>query len=145
MEYTVEQVDQVGEGLLALPAVEPSKRKLDKQAAVKRLMDQIATVQQRGYTLEQIAQSMSGLGIQITTPTLKSYLQRARKPSSRGAAKAPRRSASTGAPREPTSAGKQAAGNAAPSAPARAAKVDSADGASKSTRAEFIATDRERL
>ena len=34
MEYTVEQVDQVGEGLLALPAVEPSKRKLDKQAAV---------------------------------------------------------------------------------------------------------------
>jgi hypothetical protein len=93
MHYTVEQVDQVGEGLLALPAVEPSKRKLDKQAAIARLKDKIATVQQRGYTLEQIAQSMSGLGIQITTPTLKSYLQRARKPSSRGASRTPRRSA----------------------------------------------------
>ena len=145
MQYTVEQVDQVAEGLLALPAVEPSKRKLDKQAAVKRLMDAIATIQQRGYTLEQIAQNMSGLGISITTPTLKSYLQRARKPSSRGAAKAPRRSASPLSPKEPTRAGKQAAGNAAPSAPAKAAKVDSTDGASKSTQTEFIATDRERL
>ena len=145
MEYTVEQVDQVQEGLLALPAIEPSKRKLDKQAAVKCLRDAIATVQQRGYTLEQIAESMSGLGIQITTPTLKSYLQRAKKPSSRGAGKAQRRSGSAVAPREPTSAGKQAARNAATPGPVKAANADSVDGASKSTRSEFIATDRERL
>jgi hypothetical protein len=145
VEYTVEQVTQVQEGLLALPAVEPSKRKLDKQAAVKCLKDTIATVQERGYTLEQIAESMSGLGIQITTPTLKSYLQRAKKPSSRGAGKVQRRSASVVARREPTSAGRQAPGNASNPGPTKTAKADSVDSASKSTRSEFIATDRERL
>jgi hypothetical protein len=56
MEYTIEQIDQVGAGLLALPPLDASKRKLDKQAAVRRIKDQIATAQQRGYTLEQIAQ-----------------------------------------------------------------------------------------
>jgi hypothetical protein len=139
MEYTVEQVDQVGERLLALPAIEPSKRKLDKQAAVRRLTDAIATLQQRGYTLEQIAQSMSGLGIQITTPTLKSYLQRARKPSSRGAARTPRRAAAAKAPRQPIKDAKQSTASVAP---LTAGKPDSAP---KSTHSEFIATDRERL
>jgi len=144
MDYTVEQVDRVGEGLLALPAVEPSKRKLDKQAAIARLKDQIATVQQRGYTLEQIAQSMSGLGIQITTPTLKSYLQRARKPGSRRVAKTTRRLPSTPR-REPGGPRMAEAERTTPPPPPKAAKPDATEGAAKSTRSEFIATDRERL
>jgi hypothetical protein len=144
MDYTVEQVDQVGEGLLALPAVEPSKRKLDKQAAIAWLKDKIATVQQRGYTLEQIAQSMSGLGIQITTPTLKSYLQRARKPGSRHVAKATGRPPST--PRRELGVPRVAeAGSAAPPTPPKVAKADAVESAAKGTRSEFIATDRERL
>ena len=55
MEYTVEQIDQVGDGLLALPPLDPSKQKLDKQAAVRRIKEQIATVQLRGYTLDGVA------------------------------------------------------------------------------------------
>jgi hypothetical protein len=144
MEYSVEQVDRVGELLLALPAIEPSKRKLDKQAAVKRLKEQISTVQQRGYTLEQIAASLSGAGLQITTPTLKSYLQRARKPGGRGASKAPRRSAPPAVRREQVDAAKMTPLNAAPAA-ARPERAVPVDGAGKSTRSEFIAVDRERL
>jgi hypothetical protein len=142
MEYTVDQVDQVGAGLLALPPLDPSKRKLDKQAAVRRIKEQIATVQQRGYTLEQIAQSMTGLGIEITTPTLKSYLQRAKKAGGRGARRAPTR------PPSPTpGAGLRVEGAAKENAPAPPVppKGDRADGSPKSTRSEFVATDRERL
>ena len=142
MEYTVEQIDQVGDGLLALPPLDASKRKLDKQAAVRRIKDQIATVQQRGYTLEQIAQSMTGLGIEITTPTLKSYLQRAKKAGGRGARRATRWTPS------PTPGGvdhvERGAGENA-TAPPLPPKTDRVDGSPKSTRSEFIATDRKRL
>jgi hypothetical protein len=142
MEYTIEQTDQVGAGLLALPPLDASKRKLDKQAAVRRIKDQIATVQQRGYTLEQIAENMTALGIQITTPTLKSYLQRAKKASGRGARATAGRPPAPG----PGSVNRvtKAGGETVPAAPP-APKADRPDGSPKSTRSEFISTDRERL
>lgn len=142
MEYTVDQVDQVGAGLLALPPLDASKRKLDKQAAVRRIKDQIATVQQRGYTLEQIAQSMTEVGIQITTPTLKSYLQRAKQAGGRGTRRASRQPPARG----PGSVNRapNAGGEAAPPTP-RTPKADRGDSSPKSTRNEFISTDRERL
>lgn len=142
MDYTIEQIDQVGAGLLALPPLDASKRKLDKQAAVRRIKEQIATAQQRGYTLEQIAQNMTALGIQITTPTLKSYLQRAKKAGGRGARGAAAR------PSAPGSGGvnrvAKAGGEIAPVLPP-APKADRPDGSPKGTRSEFISADRERL
>jgi len=33
-------------------------------------------LQKRGYTLDQISETLRGEGLDITTPTLKSYLQR---------------------------------------------------------------------
>jgi hypothetical protein len=142
MEYTIEQIDQVGARLLALPPLDASKRKLDKQAAVRRIKDQIATAQERGYTLEQIAQNMTTLGIQITTPTLKSYLQRAKKTGGRGARGAASRPAAPAPGRvNPAANTGREGGAAAPPAP----KADRPDGSPKSTRSEFISTDRERL
>jgi hypothetical protein len=35
-------------------------------------------LQQRGYTIEEVAESLRGHGFEITTPTLKNYLQRAK-------------------------------------------------------------------
>lgn len=142
MDYTIEQIDQVGAGLLALPPLDASKRKLDKQAAVRRIKDQIATAQQRGYTLEQIAQNMTELGIQITPPTLKSYLQRAKKAGGRNALGASRRPAAPrpGSANPAPNAGGEIAG-ALPSRP----RADRGDTSPKSTRSEFISADRERL
>jgi hypothetical protein len=143
MEYTVEEVDRVAAALLALPAMEPSKRKLDKQGAVTRLKEQIAALQQRGYTLEQIAESMTTLGLEITTPTLKSYLQRSKKAGKRGANKASRRPAS---PTVRTQAGTvKATAEKAGSPTASGARATPVDATPKTTRSEFIATDRERL
>jgi hypothetical protein len=141
MEYTIEQIDQVGAGLLALPPLDASKRKLDKQAAVRRIKDQIATAQQRGYTLEQIAQNMTELGIQITTPTLKSYLQRAKKAGGRGAQGAARRPApGPGSVNRAPNAGAETAPGTS-----RTPNADRGDGNPQTTRSEFISTDRERL
>ena len=36
MEYTIEEVDHFGDALMALPDIDPAKRKLDKQAAAAR-------------------------------------------------------------------------------------------------------------
>jgi hypothetical protein len=138
MEYTVEEVDRFGDALLALPEMEPAQRKLDKQGAVKRLKEKIALIQQRGYTLEQIAENLTTAGLQLTTPTLKSYLQRAKKTSGKGAAKAPRRASSPAAPGV-----EKAKGEKAPIAVPTGGKAAPAEGAPTSTRSEFITTDRE--
>ena len=79
MTYTLEQSDQMVSALRALPAMDSSKRKLTKQAVVKRLAREIAALQARGYTIEQVVESLHGVGLDITTPTLKSYLQRAKR------------------------------------------------------------------
>lgn len=101
--YEPAELDKMAAGLRALPAMDPSKRRTNKQGAVRYLAKEIAAVQARGYTVEEIVESLHGLGLDITTPTLKSYLQRAKNRAAKGS-KARRRS---------TDAGKEAA---APSA-----------------------------
>ncbi len=76
MTYTVENAEEMARTLRALPAMDASKRRLSKQGVVKYLATEIAALQERGYTLEQVSESLQGAGLTITTPTLKSYLQR---------------------------------------------------------------------
>jgi len=78
MIYTLERAEEMARALRTLPAMDDSKRRLSKQAVVKHLGAEIAALQQRGYTMEQVAESLQGVGLTITTPTLKSYLQRAK-------------------------------------------------------------------
>ena len=68
----------MAEKLRAIPAKDPSQRRLDKQGMVRHLASEILALQQRGYTLEEVAESLRGDGLDITTPTLKNYLQRAK-------------------------------------------------------------------
>jgi hypothetical protein len=59
-----------------------------KQEAVRILSKEIAALQKRGYTLDQISETLRGEGLNIATPTLKSYLQRA-KPAKKAPVQAP--------------------------------------------------------
>jgi arginine repressor len=59
-----------------MPVIEKKKQEHNKQDAIKVLAKEIAALQKRGYTLDQIAETLRGEGLDITTPTLKSYLQR---------------------------------------------------------------------
>ncbi len=80
MGYKLEQVEAIASKLRALPAIEPPPKDLTKQEVVKMLAREIKSLQKRGYTLEQIASSLKGEGLDISTPTLKSYLQKVKTP-----------------------------------------------------------------
>jgi hypothetical protein len=103
-DHTAHAIDEMIEKLLALPAKDPKQQKLDKQASVKRMVQALTTLQERGYTIEDIVLSLKGVGFDITTPTLKTYLQRARNPDDKRPNKKrppPRRAHKTDAPTAP--------------------------------------------
>ncbi|WP_236873619.1 protein mobC [Burkholderia sp. PAMC 26561] len=50
---------------------------MSKQDAVKLLSKEIVAMQKRGYTLLQISEALRGEGLSLSTPTLRSYLQKA--------------------------------------------------------------------
>jgi hypothetical protein len=89
--YTLEDANKVAALLRAAPAKDPNKRRMDKQSIVKRVVDEIGALQERGYTLEEVAELLSTGGLKLTLPTLKSYLSRARKASAKGVKKGPER------------------------------------------------------
>ena len=88
IKYTTEQAQAFAKKLREMPPVE-KKQDLSKQALVRLLAKEITALQRRGYTLEQISESLRGEGLSITTPTLKSYLQRAKPAKKAPAKKAP--------------------------------------------------------
>mgnify|MGYP003384665101 CR=1 FL=1 len=82
MKYTTEQLEDIAAKLREMPLIEKKKQEHSKQEAVKLLSKEIALMQKRGYTLDQISEALRGEGLAVATPTLKSYLQRA-KPASK--------------------------------------------------------------
>lgn len=117
MDYTLEIADRLAEKLRATPAKDPSQRRLDKQGVVRHLASEILALQQRGYTLEEVAESLRGHGLDITTPTLKNYLQRAKGASSeRKKARRP-----SGPPRSEATTGQPTHASAIPPVPASSA------------------------
>jgi hypothetical protein len=88
MGYTVKQVEEIASKLRALPVIEPPPKDLTKSDVVKMLAKEIKSLQKRGYSLEQIASSLKGEGLDISTPTLKSYMQKYKSPAVKAKAKA---------------------------------------------------------
>ena len=78
MQYTTEQLDAIATKLREMPPIEKKKQRHSKQEAVKIISKEIIALQKRGYSLDQISETLRGEGLNIATPTLKSYLQRAR-------------------------------------------------------------------
>jgi hypothetical protein len=107
--------------LRALPPVDVSKRRANKQGAIRYLADDIAALQERGYTMEEVTEQLTGLGLDISTPTLKSYLQRAKDGSAKPSkARRRRRAALRGAATEMQSVARADKPGAASSDPPRA-------------------------
>lgn len=81
MGLTTEQIEAIAAKLREIPPADKN-REPSKQEAVRMLSKEIVALQKRGYTLQQIAETLRGEGLSIATPTLKSYMQRA-KPASK--------------------------------------------------------------
>jgi hypothetical protein len=139
MEYTVEMADRIAEKLRTLPPMDASKRRLRKQGVVQHLAREIAALQDRGYTLDQVAESLRGEGLEIATPTLKSYLQRSKQKRGGGGRKAPP------APTGQTAAGPAPVRHGAAREAPKGASAETTSNAPKSTKREFVATDRQKL
>ena len=74
--YKAEQLESIAAKLRAMPPAEKKPKEHTKQEAIKILAREIKAMQGRGYSLDTISETLRGEGIAITTPTLKSYLQR---------------------------------------------------------------------
>ncbi len=138
MDYTLETARRLAEELRAIPAKDPSQRRLDKQAMVKELARELIALQQRGYTIEEVAESLRGRGLEITTPTLKNYLQRAKSTAAKRAGNLGGRRVARGAP---TSVG--ASARCQPPA-AKAAAEPSSNAAASAAKARVGAAAGER-
>jgi hypothetical protein len=75
--YTRDDVEKMAEALRSLPAA--TKTRLSKQGVIAHLAAEILGLQERGYTIEQIAERLQVLGLVITTKTLSTYLGRVKK------------------------------------------------------------------
>jgi hypothetical protein len=78
MQLTRARIAQIAEKLKKMPPAPLEDRDVTKQEAVKLLSREITGLQRKGYSLEQIVSSLKGEGIDLTTPTLKSYLSRSK-------------------------------------------------------------------
>lgn len=57
MKYTTEQLEAIASKLREMPPVEKKKQEHSKQEAVRVLSKEIAALQKRGYTLDQISRA----------------------------------------------------------------------------------------
>ena len=73
-QETIEKAQRL---LSELPKIEKAPEAYSGQATVKALRGEIKEAQKRGYSIEQIADYLKGVGIAISGPTLKNYLTRA--------------------------------------------------------------------
>jgi hypothetical protein len=78
MGHTRSQADRLADLLRELPAAK-SKRQFSKQEMVSYLSAEIIGLQERGYTSEAIAAALRAGGLEITGPTLKTYLSRTKR------------------------------------------------------------------
>lgn len=78
MRISREQIEQLRAALKKAPEAPPGGADTTKQEAVRLLAGEIQALQQRGYSLEQVAEMFRNGGLVLTTPTLKCYLSRAK-------------------------------------------------------------------
>lgn len=76
--YSESQVKDIGAKLRAYKPLPPPEKELSKKDAVKALMADIAVMSKNGYSLDQIADALTKEGFEVTTPTLKSYMTKAK-------------------------------------------------------------------
>jgi hypothetical protein len=102
------------------PPAPASEADVSKQEAVKLLFGAVAEFRRKGYSLEQIAENFRGEGLELTTPTLKSYLSRVK--ASKRRPQRPPRNGAVAATAQPVSTEKEATRLTKKDAPAKSGK-----------------------
>lgn len=87
MRITLATIDDLRRKLDELPPQAATHRAISKQEAVALLAKEVAALQNRGYTMDEIANVLSNNGLPVAVSTLKSYLSRAKSPSKKASTK----------------------------------------------------------
>ncbi|KLA68398.1 hypothetical protein [Xanthomonas euvesicatoria] len=140
MARTIAQAEALAEKLRALPAIENKNRPISKAEEIKLLADEIAALQERNYSLQQIAEFLTGEGLEISTATLKNYLQRSKATSKRPSKKKP-----AAAPKEAPSPTPQATAGQSIGERAAAALPPAKSDHHQTAQAAITRPDRERI
>jgi hypothetical protein len=78
MKYTARQLDDIAKEFRKEQKKKQKLKEFSKQEAVNFLFSEIVEFQKNGITLAKISEKLRNKGIDISTPTLKCYLQRAK-------------------------------------------------------------------
>lgn len=78
MAITISQIEGLRALLAEQPEVDPTEREVSHYQAVEMMVDAIAQLRDKGYSVEKIAGILSEGGMPITVNTLKSYLTKAK-------------------------------------------------------------------
>jgi hypothetical protein len=78
-QYTKDKIAAVAAKLQRMPDFVKEKTEFSKKETILMLLKEIKDLQRRGYSIEQIASTLKGEGIDISTPTLRSYVQQQQK------------------------------------------------------------------
>lgn len=140
MTRTIAQAEALAEKLRALPAIENKNRPISKAEEIKLLASEIAALQERNYSLQQIAEFLTGEGLEISTATLKNYLQRSKATSKRPSKKKP-----AAAPKEAPSPTPQATAGQSIGERAAAALPPAKSDHHQTAQAAIMRPDRERI
>lgn len=90
---SVEKLDALKKKLSEFPPFEDKQRIVSKREAVAALAGQIDAMRQRGYPMERIVELLRSDGIELSVPTLRSYLREAKsQPAATPQSKAARKS-----------------------------------------------------
>jgi len=127
MPLTRARIAEIAEKLRKMPPAPPAEVNVTNQEAVRLLEREIAGMQRKGYSLEQIVESLRGEGLDLSTPTLKSYRSRAKAAKGRG--------------RRPSSALRAAEPMAAPLTPKAATASTRPETPTKSGKDAFLVKD----
>lgn len=76
MKYSTTQLEGIAAKLREMRLVEKKKQEHSKQEAVKLLAKEITALKKRGYTLDEISETLRSEGLDLATPTLRNYLQK---------------------------------------------------------------------
>jgi hypothetical protein len=77
MAFSTDDLEALRRDLAQLPPNRP--KNVSNRDAVAALTSEIAAAQRLGYSVDELAQLLSGKGLRMTAGTLKGYLQQARK------------------------------------------------------------------
>jgi hypothetical protein len=74
-----ERIEAAKSRLRALPEKPKASKALSIAEAIRQIKNEVRAALKRGYTFDEIAQALKEDGIDIGTPTLKSYVSRGNK------------------------------------------------------------------